>query len=148
MSLGSKYRHDTIHRYDMTTNYIRTENCRHCVAEKTRGYGEYANVMNFDVYDIQLLPDNFQQYWRNVLVDNIVMDGYNVGNINDFVLQKVDDKNIQTVKTDTDDKCPICLMNYNKEGIKLVKCQHVFHNDCLNEWLHYNDNCPLCRTSV
>jgi hypothetical protein len=148
MSLSSKYRHDTIHRYNIATNYIRTENCRHCVSEKTRGYGEFANVMNFYDYDEQLLPNNFQQYWRNVVVDNIVTNGYNIDNINDFVLLKVDDKNIKKIKTNTEDNCPICLIAYDKEGIKLAKCQHVFHNDCLNEWLHYNDNCPLCRTII
>lgn len=144
--MSNKYRHDTIHRYDMNTNYIRTENCRYCASERKNGYGEYANLTNMYVYEE--MPYNFQEYWRNIVVDNILDDGYNIADINNFVIKKTSSKSIKTVKTKPDERCTICLIEFDKEGTKLNNCGHIFHKDCLNEWLHYNDNCPLCRTQL
>ena len=45
--------------------------------------------------------------------------------------------------------CPICLENFNTIQEKTItKCAHHFHKDCLEEWLHRNGSCPLCRTNL
>mmetsp|Transcript_3401 Transcript_3401/g.4522 ORF Transcript_3401/g.4522 Transcript_3401/m.4522 type:complete len:352 (-) Transcript_3401:411-1466(-) len=45
--------------------------------------------------------------------------------------------------------CPICMELYH-EGESVAwsrneKCHHVFHLDCLMDWLMENDDCPMCR---
>ncbi|XVE80148.1 hypothetical protein DITRI_Ditri14bG0116100 [Diplodiscus trichospermus] len=45
------------------------------------------------------------------------------------------------------DECVICLEGLEEREVcwVLVKCDHVFHKTCLEEWLKINPTCPLCR---
>mmetsp|Transcript_493 Transcript_493/g.795 ORF Transcript_493/g.795 Transcript_493/m.795 type:complete len:294 (-) Transcript_493:87-968(-) len=50
------------------------------------------------------------------------------------------------------DECSICLLSY-KPGqticlAKNTRCKHVFHHDCIEEWLKDHSDCPLCRTNL
>ena len=47
--------------------------------------------------------------------------------------------------------CSICLEDYNeqnKDKIAELNCNHIFHLDCLNEWIDKNDICPMCREPI
>ncbi|XP_034711218.1 putative RING-H2 finger protein ATL21A [Vitis riparia] len=48
-----------------------------------------------------------------------------------------------------DNTCSICLSEYRpKETLKIIpECQHCFHSECIDEWLHLNASCPICRNS-
>jgi hypothetical protein len=50
------------------------------------------------------------------------------------------------------DECCICLDEYIPgETISMAKtpaCKHLFHRDCVLEWVKTNDFCPLCRTDL
>mgnify|MGYP006151127335 CR=1 FL=1 len=39
--------------------------------------------------------------------------------------------------------CPICLDD--TPDFKLPNCKHMFHKDCINQWLVVKPICPLCR---
>jgi len=45
--------------------------------------------------------------------------------------------------------CSICLEPFESEEevawSKHMKCQHIFHADCLEQWLMKHDDCPICR---
>jgi hypothetical protein len=46
--------------------------------------------------------------------------------------------------------CPICLGAY-KEGSMLFTskhCAHIFHGDCILEWLTKHEDCPVCRAQM
>ncbi|KAI3935136.1 hypothetical protein MKX01_031403 [Papaver californicum] len=45
--------------------------------------------------------------------------------------------------------CSICLSEYQpKETLKtLPGCNHCFHADCIDVWLHLKSTCPVCRKS-
>ncbi|KAG6534352.1 RING-H2 finger protein ATL16-like [Zingiber officinale] len=47
-------------------------------------------------------------------------------------------------------ECAICLSEFhNEERLKLLPgCSHPFHIDCIDTWLQFNANCPLCRSGV
>ena len=42
--------------------------------------------------------------------------------------------------------CTICLEKPDK-AIQL-KCGHVFHKECINQWLPKNKTCPNCRELI
>ncbi|CAL9207867.1 unnamed protein product, partial [Musa hybrid cultivar] len=46
--------------------------------------------------------------------------------------------------------CAICLNEFREEErLKLLPdCSHAFHIDCIDTWLQFNANCPLCRTGI
>lgn len=45
-------------------------------------------------------------------------------------------------------RCAVCLGDYQKNEVlrQLPVCSHIFHKDCVDEWLVKNSTCPLCRT--
>lgn len=45
------------------------------------------------------------------------------------------------------DKCSICLDNFNHECIIKLKCNHLFHQNCIHKWFRINIRCPLCRNT-
>jgi len=47
---------------------------------------------------------------------------------------------------DNDEQCSICLEIF-RDGMKIAKlrCDHLFHTDCINRWFEVNFTCPLCK---
>ena len=46
--------------------------------------------------------------------------------------------------------CAVCLCKIGeREEIRVLRCDHVFHRECLDRWISFNNiTCPLCRQSV
>ncbi len=46
--------------------------------------------------------------------------------------------------------CPICTEEFtlNEKGVISLACKHVIHKTCIDKWLPYKHNCPVCRQSV
>ena len=43
-------------------------------------------------------------------------------------------------------ECLICIDEFKEnELLKQLKCGHIFHKECLSQWLLNNDNCPGCN---
>ncbi|KAG9405886.1 hypothetical protein AC1031_003803 [Aphanomyces cochlioides] len=50
-----------------------------------------------------------------------------------------------------DDECPICLSDFEDPEDKTLHlgCGHIFHEDCVMQWLQLKLSCPTCReTSI
>lgn len=65
------------------------------------------------------------------------------------LLEKVKLK-VNNDKTDNNDetseRCCICLVNFEQdEDVSKMPCHHVYHRDCIIQWLRINHVCPLCR---
>ncbi|UJR38128.1 hypothetical protein I4U23_030807 [Adineta vaga] len=57
------------------------------------------------------------------------------------------DDNYSSILINT--QCYICLEDFQSiDSIKILNCQHVFHSECINEWLRQHSTCAYCRTPV
>ena len=50
------------------------------------------------------------------------------------------------------DACSICLdelySDENGDDIIQIKCNHMFHKRCLDDWIEQQKNCPLCKVEL
>jgi len=45
--------------------------------------------------------------------------------------------------------CPICLQDFSDGDVgATLRCFHIFHKACAEQWLQQNGNCPVCRVQV
>ena len=56
---------------------------------------------------------------------------------------------IEIVKFDIDNshffQCGICMDSfYDQEMVKKLPCGHIYHKDCLSQWMQTNNKCPFC----
>ncbi|GAU21427.1 hypothetical protein TSUD_32580 [Trifolium subterraneum] len=47
-------------------------------------------------------------------------------------------------------ECAVCLNEFQEtEKLRLIsKCDHVFHPECIDEWLGSHTTCPVCRANL
>jgi hypothetical protein len=53
-------------------------------------------------------------------------------------------------KTDKYTECTICIYDFeHNEKIKQLPCGHLFHPDCIDNWLgNYSYKCPTCKKEI
>lgn len=53
-------------------------------------------------------------------------------------------------ETDDDsEKCTICLSQFiPQEDVRRLPCMHLFHKDCVDQWLLTSRSCPICRVDI
>ncbi|KAK3051258.1 hypothetical protein LTR09_007654 [Extremus antarcticus] len=54
----------------------------------------------------------------------------------------------ERIPLDAGQRCLVCLCDFEVKDVarKLVKCNHLFHRECIDQWLTQGRNsCPLCR---
>lgn len=50
---------------------------------------------------------------------------------------------------DTTEKCTICLSEFeDSEDVRRLPCMHLFHVECVDQWLSSNKRCPICRVDI
>ncbi|THW13875.1 hypothetical protein D6D24_05789 [Aureobasidium pullulans] len=54
----------------------------------------------------------------------------------------------ESISLTSEQRCLVCLCDFehDEEARRLVKCNHLFHKECIDQWLTKGRNsCPLCR---
>ncbi|KAL2396962.1 hypothetical protein ABEF93_005262 [Exophiala dermatitidis] len=65
-----------------------------------------------------------------------------------FVGEAITDGDATSIIVNAGERCLICLSDYadSEELRRLDKCHHLYHRDCIDEWLTTGRNsCPMCR---
>ncbi|KAM7277735.1 hypothetical protein ACFE04_004869 [Oxalis oulophora] len=59
--------------------------------------------------------------------------------------------NLEAVKINEENsiQCSVCFEDLliGSEATSMP-CSHTFHSDCITQWLHKNNSCPLCRSEL
>ena len=77
----------------------------------------------------------------------------NVGKVNKGLTeQQIDNlpniKYHQKISKDID-KCIICMEEFKRrEKVKALPCGHIFHHNCIKEWLLKEKTCPFCKSEI
>jgi hypothetical protein len=53
-------------------------------------------------------------------------------------------------RVDSSTSCSICLSSINAgtKATALKPCHHLYHFDCIKQWLNSNKTCPLCLQEI
>ena len=59
----------------------------------------------------------------------------------------------QLEETQCAEGCAICMSEYHEEEqiVRMQRCPHVFHKDCLKQWFiksQQEPTCPFCREQL
>jgi hypothetical protein len=46
------------------------------------------------------------------------------------------------------DEFPICLEILQPSDIRVLKCLHNYHKECIKDWSMRSNLCPLCNNSI
>lgn len=47
------------------------------------------------------------------------------------------------------ENCCICINNFEKDDMIIrLKCNHIFHENCLLDSINFSNCCPLCRDNI
>ena len=108
--------------------------------EEEEDYEEVSEELSYDAM-LQLgerLGDVKEERWRMISQREIAklptmnFNGKHVGN---------DDDSLQ--------RCLVCQCCYEEgDCIRKLPCNHYFHKECVDQWLHSKDFCPYCRQSI
>jgi len=70
----------------------------------------------------------------------------NIESKDDDIKEDISTKTKSNTELDTNKECTICSDDINNgETIEALECMHVFHEDCIQEWLQEQPICPICR---
>ena len=48
-----------------------------------------------------------------------------------------------------EEPCAVCLENFQEgDSVRVLRCRHTFHTECVDRWLAVNRLCPLCKQEV
>ena len=104
----------------------------------TQPYYLRYNIPNFDTYGIDIgIVNNTTNHTNNGLTDD---------EINQYVTVNTF-SNIDNQLNITE--CPISHEDFEDDtNVIQLRCNHIFKEDSIRNWLHNNRTCPVCRSSI
>ena len=75
----------------------------------------------------------------------------NSNSYNRLLIQKMSEEITQfnNILYKENNGCVICLDNFKiDEKIIKLPCNHIYHPECIQDWLKDNITCPLCRYEI
>ena len=68
------------------------------------------------------------------------------------LINQLDVLNLTGKRFSQNEVCWICLENFGADGSNMIQLpcvgQHIFHKNCIVEWIQHNNTCPICKTEI
>jgi hypothetical protein len=127
----------TTYRYpymETETSYIQSRNRNNEISYNSDGFILNNFLQSFsDPIERVLVESLNQQPDLEKIYDRIEIESHSYSSIKE-------------INKDVNNECCICLTEFNNDdSVSILKCNHVFHHDCITEWSTYKINCPVCR---
>ena len=91
---------------------------------------------DLNVNDIRNLRESFYSF--NAGLEDEIINNYPISKIQDINKLSEDKK-----------KCIICLEDFkNNDDTIILPCIHIFHEECIKNWMKKNDSCPICKFHI
>jgi len=64
----------------------------------------------------------------------------------DLAVHQFEYSDVRGARLHDQNSCTVCLMEFaENDDCALLPCLHVFHRNCISQWLHESNSCPVCR---
>jgi len=98
-----------------------------------------------DQLAIKAIEDQIANEIKKNISKNKYKDNYNNNN------SKLD--RIETIEFNIDNalffQCGVCMDTFqDREKLKRLTCGHIYHKECLNQWIQNNNYCQLCAKVI
>ena len=135
-------------------NYINNNNIN--VRRRRRNSMEYirTGILHFTHSSSSSSSDYISRYISNSSSDSEDSFKYNYNNevrVNDIINKNCVVSKIKRTNKLSEDKkkCLICLEKFKKgDNIIILPCIHIFHSDCIRNWMKKQITCPLCKCKI
>ena len=109
------------------------------------------NGWHFEDYDTIISNAVNEKYSEkesnNDIINNIPSFSFKTVNINNDVNNN--DINNNGINDSKDKNCIVCMCEIEEnEECKKLKCGHMFHSACIDNWLKRTLECPMCRNVI
>ena len=141
-------------------NQISNHNSNNMIPSVNQNSNRHINQVNpIQNQNINSRVNNSNQNNNSNIAQNSIYNSnalFNSKNLSDFDKKKdylfleMDQyqyKHIQKYDSRKETECAICLEEFKRNDIikEFYKCKHIFHKDCLKNWLKRSNVCPLCK---
>ena len=133
---------------------INSNHNNNTIPSANQNSNRHVNQVNLNLnQNINSRVNNSNVAQNNIYNSNVL---FNTTNLSDFDKKKDDlfiemdqyqYKHIQKYDSRRETECAICLEEFKRNDIikEFYKCKHIFHKDCLKNWLKRSNVCPLCK---
>ena len=96
--------------------------------------------------------NNFGNFGMNLnnMMNNMGQEEVNNG-LDPAFLNNLPSTKLRDISKLEDDKknCIICMEDFKVDDeVIFLPCLHIFHKDCILEWLNRHDDCPICKNKI
>ena len=118
-------------------------------------YNIYINMYNDESVMYNTILQIFNEY--NFFLNHPNYLQINVENVSPCVILERNRIKFTIIEKENSDEymgdcCSICLFDYNdveqQQEIVKTKCNHIFHLNCLSNWVNQSKTCPICRNEM
>lgn len=110
---------------------------------------ELSTMINWiDVSRYQVLSADFIKKYRDALSFDCLLQNQNLISIQSQIYKIYDKDGVDVVEVESsvNNICPICR---DCDGtFYKIKCNHVFHKECILSWTERIRSCPMCREKL